>query len=91
VGALVHVHAYAERHGFLQLGALLCEADFSEAEEDDAEDRAGVFLGFEAGVGAELVGGVLEAFFQGAVGCVFFGWCDPVHISDWTAGVTQEN
>jgi len=58
--------------GFLQLGALGDKADFGEAQEDDAEDRAGVFLGLEAGVGAELVGGVPEALFErGGVG-VFF-------------------
>lgn len=50
--------------GLLQLGALLGEADFGKAEEDYAEDRAGVFLGFEAGVGAELVSAVPEAVFE---------------------------
>jgi len=28
--------------------------DFGEAPEDEAEDRAGVFLGLKAGVGAEV-------------------------------------
>jgi hypothetical protein len=38
-----------------------------------------VFLGLEAGVGAELVGGIRETFFaRGAVG-VFVGRGDPVH------------
>jgi hypothetical protein len=55
------------------------EADFGEAEEDDAEDRAGVFLGLEAGVGAELIRGIPEAFFERAVGRVLFGWGNPVH------------
>ena len=40
------------------IGALCGKADFSEAQEDEAEDGRGVFLGLEAGVGAELVGGV---------------------------------
>ena len=58
--------------GFLQLGALGGEADFGEAQEDEAEDGRGVFLRFEAGVGTELVGSVPEAFFQGRVASVFF-------------------
>ena len=33
----------------------------------------------EAEVGAELVGAVPEALFEGAVRCVLFRWCDPVH------------
>ena len=40
------------------------ETDFGEAQEDEVEDGRGVFLGLEAGVGAELVGGVPEAFFR---------------------------
>ena len=32
--------------GFLQLGALGGEADFGEAQEDEAEDGRGVFLGY---------------------------------------------
>ena len=65
--------------GLLQLGALGGEADFGEAQEDEAEDGAGVFLGLEAGVGAELVGGIPEALFERGGGGVFFGWGDPVH------------
>src|SRR5438045_2528166 len=55
------------------------KADFGEAQEDDAENRVGVFLGLEAGVGAELVGGIPEAFSQGFRDRVFFRWSDPVH------------
>ena len=33
----------------------------------------------EAGVGAELVSGVPEAFFERVGGGVFFRWSDPVH------------
>jgi hypothetical protein len=55
-----------------QLGALDGKADFGKAQKDEAEDGRGVFLGFEAGVGAELVGSVPEAFFQHGVGGVFF-------------------
>jgi hypothetical protein len=65
--------------GFLQLGALGGEADFGEAQEDQAEDGRGVFLGLEAGVGPKLVSGVPEAFFQRGVIVVFFRWSDPVH------------
>jgi len=62
-----------------QLGALRGEADFGEAQEDEAKDGRGVFLGLEAGVGAELVGGVPEAFLQRGVGGVLFGGGDPEH------------
>jgi hypothetical protein len=62
-----------------QLGALGGKADFGEAEEDEAEDGRGVFLGLEAGVGAELVRGIPEAFLKRGGGVVFFGWGDPVH------------
>ena len=59
--------------------ALGGEADLGEAQEDEAEDGAGVFLGLEAGVGAELVGGVPQALFERGGGGVFFGRGDPVH------------
>ena len=42
------------------------EADFGEAQEDEAEDGRGVFPGFEAGVGAKLVSGDLGAFSSAA-------------------------
>ena len=61
------------------MGAFPGEADFGEAQKNQAEDRCGVFLGLEAGIGAELVGGVPKPFFQRGVLGVFFGWCDPVH------------
>ncbi len=76
------IHAQAatrRRAGFFQLGALLGKPDFGEAQEDDAEDRAGVFLGLEAGVGAGLVGGVPKALFKCSVVGVFFGWGNPNH------------
>ncbi|GEM_PF-4367256 len=50
--------------GPFQLRALLREANFREAEENDAEDWAGIFLGLEAGVGAELIGGSPQTLFQ---------------------------
>jgi hypothetical protein len=60
----LHSHAApGGRAGLLQFGALGGEADFGKAQEDQAEDRAGVFLRLEAGVGAELVGGIPEALF----------------------------
>jgi hypothetical protein len=46
------------------VGFVAGEAEVDEPEEDDAEDRAGVFLGLEAGVGAKLVGAVPEALFE---------------------------
>ena len=79
-GGFVHPRAAAGRGaGLLQLGALGGEADFGEAQEDQAEDRAGVFLGLQAGVGAELVGGVPEALFQRGGGGIFFGRGYPTH------------
>src|SRR3546814_8860823 len=61
-----------------ELLALGGEADIGEAQEDQAEDGAGVFLGLEPGIGAELVGGVPEVFFQGGRGGVLLGRGDPV-------------
>ena len=52
---------------------------FGEAEGDEAENRRGVFLGLEAGVGAELVGGIPQTFFERGIVGVFFGRGDPVH------------
>ena len=57
--------------GFFEPGALRGKTDFGEVEEDEAEDGRGVFLGFQAGVGAELVGGFPKTIFKGAVGVVF--------------------
>ena len=51
-------------------------------EGGGAEDGSVVFLGFEAGVGAERVGGVPKAFFQHGAVAGISGWGDPVHISD---------
>jgi hypothetical protein len=50
--------------GLFQLRALGGKADLGKAQEDQAEDRAGVFLRLEAGVGAELVGGVPQPLFK---------------------------
>jgi hypothetical protein len=47
--------------GLLQLHALRGEANFRKAQEDQAEEGAGVFLGLEPRVGAELIDGVLLA------------------------------
>ena len=63
----------------LQHGAVFGETGVSEAEEDEAEDGRGILRGFEAGIGAELIGGGPEAFFQGVVGGVLFGGGDPDH------------
>ena len=59
------------------------EPGLGEAQEGGAEDGDGVFLGIEAGVGEELVGGVPEAFFQCGVGVVLFRWGDPDHGGSW--------
>ena len=48
------------------------EADFGEAQEDEAEDGSGVFLSLEAGVGSELVGGVPKALFERGAGNICF-------------------
>jgi hypothetical protein len=48
------------------------EADFGKAQEDETEYRRGVFLRLEAGIGAELVGGIPKAFFERGGGSVFF-------------------
>ncbi len=50
------------------------ETDFGKAEEDEAENGGGVFLGLEAGVRAELVGGVPEALFEGGRRRGLFRW-----------------
>ena len=54
------------------IDALRREADFGKAQEDEAADGRRVFLGLETGVGAELIGGIPEAFFQRSVGNVLF-------------------
>lgn len=38
-----------------------------------SEDGAGIFLRLEAGIGAELIGGIPQALFQRGGGVVFFG------------------
>ena len=63
----------------LQLGALGHEADFCKSQEDQAKNWRGVFLGLEAGIGPELVGGIPQAFFQRIAGLIFFLWSDPIH------------
>ena len=68
-----------ERSCLLQFGALDGEADFREAQEDPAEDRAEVFLRLQAGLGAELVGGIPKALFQHVSGRVVLRWRDPDH------------
>lgn len=65
--------------GLFQLSPLEGETDFGEAQKDEAENGRGVFLGFEAGVGAELVGGFPKTIFERAVGVVFFRWSNPMH------------
>lgn len=50
--------------GRFQIGALFGEADFGEAEEDEAEDGLGVLRSAQATIGAELVGSSPKAFLQ---------------------------
>ena len=58
-GGVVHAAAAPRRRlGLLQLGALGGETDLGKAQEDQAEDRRGIFLRLEPGVGAELIGGI---------------------------------
>jgi len=65
--------------GLLQLRALGGEADFGEAQEDEAEDGRGVFLRLETGVSAKLIRGIPKALLKRGGGGVFFGWGDPVY------------
>jgi len=53
------------------------------AVEELAGDRRGVFLGLEAGIGAELIGGVPQAFFKSGGIRVFFGWRYPLHVRNF--------
>jgi len=67
------IHARAAPGGrpcLLQFGALGDESDLGKAQEDEAEDRPGVFLRLQAGVGPELVGGIPKALFQRVSGGV---------------------
>jgi hypothetical protein len=63
----------------LQFGALGGEADFGKAQEDQAEDRTGVFLRLEAGVGPELISGTPKTLFQRVSGRVLLRWRDSDH------------
>ena len=63
--------------GLLQLGALGGEAHLGEAQEDQAEDGPGVFLGLETRIGAELVGCVPEPLLERASGGVLLRCRDP--------------
>lgn len=62
-----------------QLAVLGAEADFGEAQEDQAKNGAGVFLGLQARVCPELVGGIPQALFQRSGGRVFFRRGNPEH------------
>jgi hypothetical protein len=63
------------------LSAFRGEPDFGEAQEDEAEDGRGVFLRFKAGIGAELIGGIPETFFECGGGSILLRWGDPVHMA----------
>ena len=67
------------RASFFQRGALNGETDFGKPQEDEAEDGRGIFLRLQFGIGAQLVGGIPEAFFQRRIVSVFFRWGDSVH------------
>ena len=64
---------------FPQFGALPGQADFGEAQENEPEDRASVFLRLEARVGAELIGGIPKALFQRVSGGVLRRWRNALH------------
>ena len=66
--------------GLVQLLTQDGGAHLGEAQEDQAEDGAGVFLCLEAGVGPELVSRVPQALFERSGGGVFLGRGDPVHL-----------
>ena len=53
--------------------------DYPEVGEARGAVPAGVFLEFEAGVGAELIGSVPKALFQRVRGLVLLRWRDPNH------------
>ncbi len=63
-----------------QLGPLGGKAHLGEAQEDQTQDGAGVFLGLKTRVGAELVGGMPQSLFERSGGGIFFSGGDPVHI-----------
>ena len=69
--------------GLLQLRPLSGETHLGKAQEDQSEDGAGVLLGLEAGIGAELVGGVPQASFKRRGAGVFFSRGDPLHQNDF--------
>ena len=79
-GGFLDPIASPRRHASgVQLAALQGKAHFGKAQGDKAEEGARVFLRLEAGIGAELVGGVSQALFERGGGGVLFGGGDPVH------------
>jgi len=74
---LEHRRAFLVVKFTFELGALNGEAYFGKAQEDQAEDGLGVFLGLEAGIGTELVGCILQTLFERRGGSAFFGEGDP--------------
>lgn len=72
-GGVIHPGATPRRGWeFLQPGTLRRKSDFSEPKKDEAKDWLRVFRSLEAGVGAELVGGIPETLFKRVIGGVFF-------------------
>jgi hypothetical protein len=65
--------------GLVERGATDGKAGLGKAQEDEAEDWAGVLLGGQAGVGAEIISGIPKLFFQRIAGGVLFRWGNPVH------------
>ena len=65
--------------GEFELCALEGKTGLGEAQKNEAEDGRGVFGGFQAGVGPELVGGGPELFFKRGRGGVFLRGGDPLH------------
>ena len=74
--------------GLFQLGALGGEADLGEAQEDEAEDGGGIFLGLQARVGTELIRSSPEPLLQGVGGSVLLRWGNPDHgrLRMWDGG-----
>ncbi len=62
-----------------QAGALRRKAHLGEAQEDEAQDGAGILLRLQPGVSAELIGRVPQALFQRGGGGILFGAGNPMH------------
>ena len=67
------------RRRSFELGPLSTEAGIGKAEEDEPEDRGGVFGGLQAGVCPELIGGIPKTLLQVARRLISFSRGNPFH------------